>query len=112
MQYSKKVLALAKHLEIDPSDIEEKNDIFEAERAEYMILTDREADEKWDEALDSYLEDCVYPELPEQFRCYFDDEKWKRDARMDGRGHSLSSYDGEEYEETIEGETYYIYRVN
>lgn len=28
----------------------------------------------------------------------------------DGRGHFLSSYDGEENEETVNGETYYIYR--
>lgn len=28
----------------------------------------------------------------------------------DGRGHFLSTYDGEENEETVNGETYYIYR--
>lgn len=28
----------------------------------------------------------------------------------DGRGHFLSSYDGEENEETVNGETYFIYR--
>lgn len=31
---------------------------------------------------------------------------------MDGRGHIISSYDGTEYDETVEGTTYYIYRVN
>jgi hypothetical protein len=30
----------------------------------------------------------------------------------DGRGHFLSSYDGEEHEIAYNGETYYIYRVN
>lgn len=30
----------------------------------------------------------------------------------DGRGHFMSSYDGEETEETINGETFYIYRMN
>jgi hypothetical protein len=31
---------------------------------------------------------------------------------VDGRGHSLSSYDGEENEEQVNGVTYYIYRTN
>lgn len=79
---------------------------------DYMVLTDEEANQKWEESLDSYLEDIVYPELPEYLRNYFDEEKWKYDARMDGRGHSLSPYDGNESEETVEGETFYIYRTN
>lgn len=33
-------------------------------------------------------------------------------GREDGRGHFLSSYDGQETEETVERETYYIYRQN
>ncbi len=81
---------------------------------DYMVLTDDEADVKWDESLDNYLEECIYPELEKigNLANYFDDEAWKKDARMDGRGHSLSSYDGNENEETIEGETFYIYRTN
>jgi hypothetical protein len=78
----------------------------------YMVCTNEEADYKWEESLDSYLEECVYPELPDNMANYFDDEKWKRDARFDGRGHSLSSYDGNEYEEVVNGKTYYIYRIN
>jgi hypothetical protein len=31
---------------------------------------------------------------------------------MDGRGHALSLYDGQENEQYINGETYYIYRIN
>lgn len=30
----------------------------------------------------------------------------------DGRGHFMSSYDGNENEETVNGTTYYIYRIN
>lgn len=81
-----------------------------------MVLTDSEADEKWDEALQSYLDDCVLPELPESQRTYFDEERWKEDAKVDGRGHSLNRHDGSEDEVTIdceEGETtFYIYRTN
>jgi len=78
----------------------------------YMVLTDDEANEKWEASLDSYLEECIYPELPEVAKRYFDDEAWKRDARHDGRGHSINSYDGGEDEETVNGVTYYIYRVS
>ncbi len=81
---------------------------------EYLVLTDEEADEMWDEQLDSYLDECVLPELPETARRYFDRDAWKRDARHDGRGHSLSSYDGNEDEVYDEEDdtTYYIYRTN
>lgn len=67
-----------------------------------LVLTDDEADNRWDEELDSYLEDCVYPDLPDNLKYYFDDEKWKKDARMDGRGHAIARYDGEENEYKIE----------
>ena len=32
--------------------------------------------------------------------------------RWDGRGHFISTYDGEEIEQEFEGEYYYIYRIN
>lgn len=79
---------------------------------DYLVLTDEEADEKWDEALDSYLDDCVYSELPKHYHGYFDEEKWKSDAKMDGRGHSLATYDGHEHYETIDGDEFYIYKIN
>lgn len=79
---------------------------------DYLVLTDDEADEKWEESLDSYLEECIYPELQGNLSNYFDDDKWKRDARYDGRGHSLSLYDGNENEENVNGTTYFIYRIN
>jgi hypothetical protein len=79
---------------------------------DYLVLTDSEADDKWEESLNSYLEECIYPELTGVLCNYFDDEKWKKDARYDGRGHSLSTYDGNEYEELVNGTTYYIFRIN
>lgn len=79
---------------------------------EYEVLTDSEADDRWEEELDYYIEECIMPELPEHLRNYFDEDAWKSDAKYDGRGHSISRYDGEEYEETVNGTTYYIYRQN
>lgn len=82
------------------------------ENGDWLVCTDSEADEKWEESLDWYLEECVYPELSGNLKSYFDDEKWKRDARYDGRGHSLAGYDGVECEQEVNGTTYYLYRQN
>ena len=79
-------------------------------REEYIVATDEEADEIEDEYLDNYIDECL--EIPDNIRPYFDEEKWKDDARMDGRGHIISTYDGCEDEEDVNGTTYYIYRTN
>ena len=81
------------------------------EGEDLLVLTDSEADELWEEYLDSYIDECILPELPEMAQRYFDAEAWKRDAKHDGRGHSLSSYDGEEHEYKVDGEWIYIYRT-
>jgi hypothetical protein len=94
------------------------DNILEYEGAEYLVVNDETADELWEQSLDNYLEECISPEFTGNLSSYFDDEKWKRDARYDGRGHSLSSYDGNEnYEDvtndlTGQTETFYIYRTN
>ena len=69
---------------------------YDENSSDYLVLTDDEANDKLEESLDSY----------------FDEDAWKYDAKMDGRGHSLASYDGNENEETVNDETYYIYRIN
>lgn len=43
---------------------------------------------------------------------YFDSDKFKRDARIDGRGHSLSGYDGSEAEQKFNDTWFFIYRHN
>ena len=79
---------------------------------EYLVLTDSEADQAQDDSFESYLDDCVLPDLPEQAQKYFDRDAWKEDAKQDGRGHAISGYDGEEREVMAEGEWLYIYRIN
>jgi hypothetical protein len=73
---------------------------------EFLVLTDDEADE----ALDDYLEQLLdEPEMVSGADSpYFNRDAWKRDAAMDGRGHSLSGYDGDEHE----CGDYYLYRTN
>jgi len=107
-------LALALMLELSISDIddivEEGNNGWTVQGVDYLAGTDEEMDDAWDEDLDNYLEECVYPDLPDTLRNYFDDEAWKSDARMDGRGHSLNRYDGSEESVEIDGVWYFAYR--
>lgn len=119
-----RVLALCQHLGCSPDDVTRERyecydmPVFSAEGGEYAVATDQEADSAWDQSLDSYIEECITPEMEKlesgSLSAYikFDEEMWKRDARMDGRGHSLSSYDGNENEEEADGVMIYIYRLN
>ena len=114
------VRALCAFLDCQPDELSKERHehygmpVFGYGREEYAIASDSEADSAWDQSLDSYISECIQPEMEKleagNLSAYikFDDEMWKRDARMDGRGHSLSSYDGEENEE---GE-FFIYRTN
>jgi hypothetical protein len=118
-----KALALLTFLEIEKEEDENLDyylsqasstdslkEVFEVDGEEYLILTDDEADEKEDEYLDNYIDDCL--DIPESIQFYFDRDAWKSDARIDGRGHSLATYDGNENEQEINDTTYYIYRTN
>jgi len=109
-----KVLALSKHLGVHHSTISEGCWFTSTDApGEFMVLTDDERKSAADEALDSYLDECVLNTIPESLRCYFDAAAWKRDAILsDGYGHTLSSYDGEEHEVRVEGEFVFIYRTN
>lgn len=91
------------------------------EPGEYRVLTDSEADEEADAYLESYIDEVVGGDsvraadrgLPHAEYWSFDREGFKRDCLLnDGRGHQLSRYDGDEHEETVGGETYFIYRTN
>ena len=106
---------LARHLKVNPDSVLHEfycNYYSTDAPGEYLVLTEEEAVQAWEDYLESYISECLLPELPEVAQHYFDCEAWKRDARMDGRGHYLSGYDGEEHEVTLNGTTYYVYRTN
>ena len=115
MQTETRIKALAEFLECDIDNLSESkwdDKVIKNGSEEYFVVDDMEADVIWDERLDSYIEECILGELPEHLRLYFDNERWKTDAQMDGRGHSISSYDGKENEIEIDGEILYIFRLN
>jgi hypothetical protein len=114
-EYDAPLLALADYLEEDPADFTEERGtcygltVYSIGRREYAVGNDAEADEAWDQSFDSYLDECAMPGLPETAKRYFDRDAWKADARYDGRGHALSSYDGNELE--LAGD-FYAFRIN
>lgn len=96
-------------------EVKDRREWYPADRGQYLVLTDDEADDAWDEELERYIDDCL--EIPESVKPYFDREQWKVDARGDGRGHALSSYDGCENRVEFNGlddmtAVFYIYRTN
>jgi hypothetical protein len=133
-----KLIALAKFLECETEELtEESTDSYSWGREEYLVLTDEEADERareyildtlWafnaefiashtvdgleDDAIKALRE--IQSKLCESANSLIksmihDMDHFIEDAiSSDGRGHFMSSYDGEENES---GE-YYIYRTN
>jgi len=94
-------------------DFDETSQTHDIPGQEVRILNEAEREEAIEETLDNYLDECILPELPESMRGYFDAEKWKRDARMEGAGHLLNSYDGTEHEhQDTNGVWWFLYRTN
>ena len=104
-QYEEKILALMEHTGEEYYECETHLDL-----DNYRVYTDKEANDALDEALDEYCEEHILSQIPDYLRQYFDDEEWKDDNSSD-RGHYLGQSDGDEHEETINGNTYYIYKI-
>lgn len=147
---AERVTALAQFLGIDPGEIEESQygsgygdwPTFDAEGAEYMVLTDEEANKEArtdiEELLWAFNTDFIvrYMPLDANDRVIASlrkmQEELSEDANpimqalvgdnldqliqdaidADGRGHFLNTYDGEENEANIGGTWYFIYRTN
>jgi hypothetical protein len=108
------VHALSLMLDLTIEDIdtieEEGDNRFSIGGMEYLCGTGEEMDVLWDKELDRCLEEIVYPDLPDYMQIYFDDEAWKRDARIDGRAHILNRYDGSELKYKLNDVWYFAYK--
>jgi hypothetical protein len=125
---------------VAPEDIGEGYDgnSFTAEGAEYLVLTEDEADEK----AGDYIEETLWAFTPSWMACETGlpeevftalqdkcedandavrkivdstvgiDEIVNRAVQADGRGHFIASYDGAEQEIELDGHYFLIYRVN
>lgn len=97
-----KVIAIMQHTDQTYSDA-----YFDLDRS-FKVLTDSEADGLLDDRLDDYLNDHILSQIPTELRIYFDSEGWKYDNNSD-RGSWLNYVNGSEYDETVNGVTYYLY---
>lgn len=104
-EWEEKIIALMEHTGDEYSECESHIDL-----DRYRVYTDSEANDALDEALDLYCEEHILSQIPSYLHQYFDDEEWKSDNSSD-RGHYLGQSDGDEHEETINGNTYYIYKI-
>ena len=105
-EHGEKVIALMQHLDESYADCNEY-----VVTGRWKVLTDSEAEEAWNTTTDDYIEECILPEMPDRHHQYYDSEKFKRDARIDGRG-VLAPEDGCEYEEYVGGTYYFLYQQN
>jgi hypothetical protein len=85
---------------------------FNIDEKDYIVGNDSEMEKAQDDYLENYIDDCVLYQIPEHLRHYFDDESFKEDLKMDGRGHHLASCDGNEQTVDFNDVTYYFYRTN
>lgn len=107
---------------------------------DYLVLTDEEADEKAKEYITDSLwafnpsflasmtefDEEIFQAIADNGKCESNNDVIyntiqktcgindfvEAAVQADGRGHFMSSYDGNENEETVHGETFYIYRLN
>lgn len=102
--------ALFKHCSEDLDLVEDINllDDIDTDEIDFndeklLVLTEEEADERWEDELDNYIDECILSNVPVCYRGYFDKQAWKRDTRMyEGRGQVISCYDGDENQYYIE----------
>ena len=83
----------------------------------FRVLTFEETEEAFEEALENYLDNVIWPELTDFQQQYFDCEKWKHDQRVGGaKGDFLAHHDNEGHEvliSTLDGNLWFnIYRTN
>ena len=102
-----RVIALMQHTGDMFSDCE-----FAVDNREWLVLTDEKADELVADYARISLDDVLYG-VDEVIKQYFDSERYIDDYIYDSdRGSVIASRDGEEYTETVNGTTYYLYNCS
>lgn len=112
--------ALAKYLDVDPDDVREMPyshyglAFFKVGRNEYAVAEgEKEREEAFEKAVESYIEDVIFPDLPEIGQRYFNIKSFVHDAELNGeQGGFLAPYDSEENEIKYRRKWYFIYRIN
>ena len=135
------IIALAGKFGCAPKDVGEYEDgRYEIDGVDYLVLTDREADEKVEEYIEENLwafspnflssvtgvDEIVFEAIQDNGKCEDNNdaimsildatntsisEVVEEAIICDGRGHFLDRYSGEEIEVYVDGEYYYCYRI-
>ena len=87
--------------------------MFEVNGEEYVVIPSSDIEYVFHQYAENLIDDVVVCELPENYRGYFDYEKFEHDMSFDGYG-QMSSYDGElnEYFLNDDEGLYFILRMN
>lgn len=102
-----RVLALMQHTGDMFSDCESAID-----KREWLVLTNEEADEQIANYAQDSLSGVLYG-VDEVIKQYFDTKRYIEDYIYDSdRGSVIAWCDGEEYTETVNGITYYLYNCS
>ena len=113
-----KTIALAQHLSVDESEIVEKEPEsygvyirYTYLDEEYLVLTNEEADKEFTERCRDFVNDVS--RLPDSMQTHFNYEAFAEEVlTTNGRGFMLSQYNNEEHDEEVEGNIFYIYRID
>jgi hypothetical protein len=103
------LLAKIEELEIEKQDISDDDDSYEYTEEAKENYVERRMDEVRDDPA-GFLRDFGMEESMKDF--INEDDFIEAVVEADGRGHTLSSYDGNENEISFDDEWYYIYRTN
>lgn len=98
-----KVLALMQHDDCDWADAKSNID-----NDDYKVLDGTEAQKAFDDSIESAIHNILY-EIPKHLRQYFDKNSYITN-NYNNKKTQLNYYDGCEYEESVNGTTYYIYK--
>jgi len=103
------LLSKIEELEIEKQDISDDDDNYEYTEEAKDNYVERRKDEVKDDPV-GFLRDFG---MEESIKDFIDEDDFiEAVIEADGRGHTLSSYDGNENEISFDDEWYYIYRTN
>jgi len=88
---------------------------YDQNSSRFLVCTQEEANKLVANYLDNYYESEVKPELLNKVgnnAKYFSKSAWKRDVLMNGYGPILATYNGHEYEVSVQGNVFLIYQTN
>ncbi len=86
--------------------------VFKQGSAEYAIISEDDIEDAFKTYIREYVDECVLPGKDDTAQRYFNYEAFQHDVECESGYGSMSSYDGNYEEFTVNDVTYYIFRLN